>query len=183
MIVTDERALRVACAPVTSVSEGGVVARRLTDTLARVNKKATKAYRRVSGKNQDLVMGVGLSAPQIGVAKQVCLVRLTPEGRPWVLMNPVIVGKSEATVSFTEGCLSFPGVRVKTERHLWVDVDTLNLGRVTFGPKDCDVKGDNLLLSIAVQHEIAHLHGLLLFDFEEEALRLNGSPWDKIAAA
>ena len=57
--------------------------------------------------------GVGLAAPQIGVAKRVAVVDITfkkdPEAR-LVLVNPEIV-KTEGKQSGNEGCLSLPEFR------------------------------------------------------------------------
>lgn len=162
MIVTDEASLRVPSEPVADVHEGGEVARRLTYALRKNNKKAAKDAKR--GKSDTTTLGVGLAAPQIGVHKQVCC--LLVNDVPVVLMNPVITEKSEETIEFTEGCLSFPGEQVKTTRHVWVTVETLNHpSPVTFGPRLGFPTDSSVLLSVAAQHEIAHLQGLTFHDF------------------
>jgi len=162
-IVTDETLLRRKCDPVRNVREGGEVARKLQDALRQVNKRALNKFRKSGGKSE-LVQGIGLSAPQIGIHKQVCLLMVNE--RPIVLMNPVIIGQSHDMIQFDEGCLSFPGVKVTTRRHLWVIVDTLNTGMMTFGPTDpLGLNKTSLLLSVAAQHEIAHLSGQLMQDF------------------
>src|SRR4051812_40435210 len=70
--------------------------------------------------------GVGLAAPQIGQAKRVILVRAgaTPGAiAPSAFMiNPVIVKRSDETDVGDEGCLSYPGVTARVERHDWVEV-------------------------------------------------------------
>ena len=168
MIVTDEAQLRQVCTPVRDVREGGVIARKLTAALERINKKNLKAYRKNNGKHQ-LTRGIGLSAPQIGIAKHVAIVRVGAV--PLILMNPVVVDASTNKISFTEGCLSFPGVEVETWRHIWVKVkclnhpDILTLGPTT--PVEWD-DGTLLLKSVAAQHEIGHLFGLLMEDFTRQ---------------
>ena len=60
--------------------------------------------------------GVGLAAPQVGVAERLMLV--CPSGEPGteqVLVNPRIVAASGAQVG-EEGCLSFPGIYGRVER-------------------------------------------------------------------
>ena len=58
--------------------------------------------------------GVGLAAPQIGVALKVVVIHI-PEGEPIALVNPQIVKVSgERTVD--EGCLSVPGFRGEITR-------------------------------------------------------------------
>lgn len=158
MIVTDEAQLRLPCEPVKSVAEGGEVARKLSSVLERINKKAKKRHLKTEGKNE-LVLGIGLAANQIGIQKRVCVVKT--KTLPWVLMNPVIVAASEEKILFKEGCLSFPGLSVETERHTWIEVDTLNHGRLSFG---MELSLDSLLLSVAMQHEIDHLNSISIKD-------------------
>jgi peptide deformylase len=162
VIVTNAADLRRPSEPVKDISEGGEVARRLTYALRKHNKKATKDSRK--GKSETTTIGVGLAAPQIGVHKQVCCLLINDV--PLVLMNPVITEKSEGTIEFTEGCLSFPGEQAKTTRHVWVTVQTLNhRAPITFGPRFGFASDSSVLLSVAAQHEIAHLHGLTFHDF------------------
>jgi peptide deformylase len=164
MIVTDEQLLRRPCEPVKDVSEGGAVARKLWAALERHNKHAMKVHKRTGGK-ASTVIGVGLAAPQIGILKQVAVIKVG--GLPLVLMNPEVVEASASKVPYTEGCLSFPGVEVETERHIWVKVKCLNLPGVhTFGPTTPEGWQNNTLLlrSIAVQHEIDHLRAVLFTD-------------------
>ena len=168
MIVTDETLLRRPCAPVADVREGGAVARKLGAVLDRLNKSALKDWRRRHGKGPDAVMGVGLAANQIGVLKQVAVVRVG--GRRVVLMNPAVVDASSETVPFVEGCLSYPGARFDTRRHVWVTVRCLNLPEpVTFGPPSlAEWDETSLLTSVVVQHEVAHLMGLTPGDFGDD---------------
>lgn len=160
MIVTDEAALRIPSVLVKDVHEGGEVARKLTYAIQKHNKKALKDSRK--GKSNTTTIGVGLAAPQIGIHKRVVVVLVN--GVPLVLMNPVITRKSDETVPFTEGCLSFPGEEVQTVRHAWVEVEALNHPRpLVFG--DTLVPTDaGLLRAVAVQHELDHLDGILFKD-------------------
>jgi peptide deformylase len=168
VIVTDEAALRLPSEPVKDLSEGGEVARKLTYALRKHNTKAAKDAKR--GKTTETVMGVGLAAPQIGIHKRVVVLML--DGVPTVLMNPAIVAWSPETIPFTEGCLSFPGVRVETTRHLWVMVEAMNHREpLVFGPKGGDWSDAAVLKSVVAQHEIAHLDGQLFTDFARKDSR------------
>jgi peptide deformylase len=69
--------------------------------------------------------GIGLSAPQIGILYQVCV--LSVNKLELVLVNPQIVQHSEVKISVTEACLSLPGVKVQTSRYMWVEVSADNL--------------------------------------------------------
>ena len=100
--------------------------------------------------------GVGLAAPQIGVSKQVFVVK---DGHHYyAFMNPEIVERSEETITTKEGCLSFPG--------LWIDVERSRKIKVEALTED----GDRMLLeaegtgAVVFQHEIDHLFGNLFID-------------------
>jgi peptide deformylase len=101
--------------------------------------------------------GVGLAAPQIGIAKRIAVVDVTfkeePEAR-LVLINPEIVNK-EGRQRGTEGCLSIPEFREEVTRPQ----------RVTVRAQDVDGRfyehtGEDLLARAFV-HETDHLNGKL----------------------
>ena len=104
--------------------------------------------------------GVGLAANQVGVPKRVCVIDLgekEDKGTLLVLINPVIVEK-EGAVEEKEGCLSIPGYSTVIKRAEKVYVKGL-----TREGKPLDIEGSGLLAR-ALQHEIDHLDGLLIFD-------------------
>jgi peptide deformylase len=103
--------------------------------------------------------GIGLAAPQIGVAKRVVVVSLEEKNfSRLALINPVIVHLSDGTDVMEEGCLSVPGVNADVERPLEAVVrgNTKN-GRMV----EISAKG---LLARVLQHEIDHLDGILFID-------------------
>jgi peptide deformylase len=163
-IVTDLAALRQKCEPARTVAEGLEVARRLTAALTRFNKRAGKA----AARGQSLPKAIGLAAPQIGVNKRVAVVCIAGK---LTLVNPRIVRCSPVRVPFKESCLSLPGVQADTFRHVWVEVACDNWdGSKLFGPLVPEQWNDPrfLLTSVCVQHECAHLAGLLCTDFGAE---------------
>jgi peptide deformylase len=101
--------------------------------------------------------GVGLAAPQIGIAKRIAVVDVTFKDDPrakLVLINPEIVNK-EGRQRGTEGCLSIPEFREEVTRPQ----------RVTVRAQDIDGKfyehtGEDLLARAFV-HETDHLNGKL----------------------
>jgi len=104
--------------------------------------------------------GVGLAAPQVGILKRMVVIDCAPkdEGpRLMKIVNPEIVAR-EGEVFEEEGCLSVPGYYAKVSRS----------ARVTVRHQDVDGKTVELeadgLLSIAFQHEIDHLDGILFVD-------------------
>lgn len=109
--------------------------------------------------------GVGLAAPQVGLNKQIVVVDVG-EG-PVALANPRILRKWGSAV-MEEGCLSLPGIYVKVKRAKKVKVAGLN----EKNEKVVIVAAD--FLARALQHEIDHLRGRLIFDYANlfEKLRL-----------
>ena len=98
--------------------------------------------------------GVGIAANQIGIQKSVCLVNID---KPIVLINPKIV-KAYGQTHFAEGCLSFPGEVILTERFTSVTVIADN------HEEPLNFNEENLLECVCVQHEIDHLNGVTMFD-------------------
>jgi len=109
---------------------------------------------------------IGLACNQIGITNaRVCVVNVK---EPLYFINPEIVDKDEE-IYFVESCLSFPGKSVKTKRHkqITIKADNLNEGGQVFCPSnDNDHLG--LLEVVAIQHEVAHLNGETMYDYEVE---------------
>jgi peptide deformylase len=103
--------------------------------------------------------GVGLAAPQIGLAMRLAVIDTKPEGkpRPLVLINPEIVEK-EGEVEEEEGCLSIPGLYARVKRYRRVKAKALNQHGIPI-----EITGEGLLAR-ALQHEIDHLNGKLFID-------------------
>lgn len=95
----------------------------------------------------------GLAAPQIGVHKKVIVVRTGNSFFPMV--NPVIIKKSGRKFVNNEGCLSLEGSRnVERFPTILVSYTDRNGKRTT--------KTYNGLMSVIIQHEVDHLHGVLI---------------------
>ena len=103
--------------------------------------------------------GIGLAAPQVGINLRVIVIKLN-DGQFQPMINPVITWYSEKRVSFEEGCLSIPGHYTEIFRPGKINV------------KFMDINGKyrkwklNGLESRVVQHEIDHLNGVLMTDYE-----------------
>ncbi|MBA2275794.1 MAG: peptide deformylase [Chloroflexi bacterium] len=100
--------------------------------------------------------GVGLAAPQLGVALQACVVEV--EGQLHELVNPRII-RGTGDDHDLEGCLSLPGyVAYITRREkVWVVAQNRHGRKIK-------VAGAGLL-SRAMQHELDHLAGKLYIDY------------------
>ena len=101
--------------------------------------------------------GVGLAAPQIGIAKRIAVIDLSVSedaNQKIVLINPEIIHRS-GTQTSEEGCLSIPGFREQVTRANKVSVRAQNLKGESF-----EMTGEELLAR-AFAHEIDHLNGRL----------------------
>lgn len=107
--------------------------------------------------------GVGLAAPQVGVLSRVFVMDCTKdpdaERMPIVMVDPEIIGQSEALSTYEEGCLSIPDqyaevTRPAEVRMRWTGLD----GRI----HERDFDG---LWATCAQHEHDHLDGRLFIDF------------------
>jgi len=107
--------------------------------------------------------GVGIAAPQVGVAIRACVVDVDKKSR-YDLINPVITWR-EGSVVDNEGCLSCPDLFGDVERAEKVRVEYLN----RFGKKKTlDADG---LLARCIQHELDHLDGKLFIDIAQNITR------------
>ena len=119
--------------------------------------------------------GVGLAAPQIGIALQVAVIEDKPEymrdataevlkereRKPvpfHVIINPKITLHKGAQREFFEGCLSLAGFTAVVERAAKVKVECLDHRGE---PKVIEASG---WYARILQHEIDHLHGSLYID-------------------
>src|ERR1700692_3448153 len=101
--------------------------------------------------------GVGLAAPQIGIAKRIAVIDLSVAEDPQqkiVLINPEVLRKEEFQTA-EEGCLSLPGFREQVTRPKSVTVRAQNAKGEWF-----EMNGEELLAR-AFCHEIDHLNGRL----------------------
>jgi peptide deformylase len=101
--------------------------------------------------------GVGLAAPQIGIAKRIAVIDVTFKEKPdakLVLINPEIIGR-EGKQNGQEGCLSLPDFRENVSRANVVTVRAQDVEGNWF-----EKSGDDLLAR-AFCHEIDHLNGRL----------------------
>ena len=116
--------------------------------------------------------GVGLAAQQVGDTVAVCVieapaeydtdekgVRFNPDVKmPLVLINPEIIEASKETEVRDEGCLSFPDIYAPVRRPM-----EINLGFMDLNGKPQNLRLKRFIARV-VQHEMDHLHGVLLVD-------------------
>lgn len=143
MIITNnESLLRVVCEPVLP-EEVGPLVEKLEQELA---------YAAKMGRG-----GIGLAAPQIGIAKDIAIVRLDKtKGLSFNLVNCKIAAGYDPVIYRQEGCLSFPGRVEDTTRFQEIHISD-NL----VYPHSFVSTG---LLAVVCQHEIDHLTQKLFMD-------------------
>lgn len=136
MIITDQSLLRTPCVDV------------LPDEVFALKEKLEQELKSSNA-------GIGLAAPQIGIYKKMAIVRIA--GTPNVdLINCRIDKGYDEIVVEEEGCLSFRDLWVKTRRYREIYIVENMHYR-----KSMILTG---MLSIAAQHELDHLQGILLPD-------------------
>jgi peptide deformylase len=135
--------LKVKAQPVAAVDDE---IRRLMDDMVETMHEAP---------------GIGLAAPQVGVAKRVIVVDVARDGeepRPYRMANPEIVWQSAELAVYNEGCLSLPEHYADVERAAEAKIRYLDHeGK----QQEIHARG---LLATCLQHEIDHLEGVLFVD-------------------
>lgn len=135
--------LRKACEPV----------RHFDQNLQNLIKDLTQTMKRQPH-------GIGIAAPQIGIAKQVALVDVSarvPGAQLRVLINPKVLELREEKAS-REGCMSVPDYMANLKRyeriHLaWQDEKGVHQEDIFTG-----------IEAVCIQHEVDHLNGILFID-------------------
>ena len=105
--------------------------------------------------------GIGLAATQVDIHERILVMDLSEERNdPKIFINPEFkILNDKSLFSFTEGCLSVPGVTEEITRPdniylSWQDTDGIF--------HEAEPSG---LLTVCIQHEIDHLEGKLMVDY------------------
>ncbi len=110
--------------------------------------------------------GVGLAAPQMGIAKRLVIVASRPTTRypyaplmlPTVMVNPSFAPVSEQQEKDWEGCLSIPGIRALVPRYTDIAIRYTDSNGQTI---DQTLSG---FVARVFQHEVDHLDGFVYLD-------------------
>jgi peptide deformylase len=108
-----------------------------------------------------LAPGIGLAAPQVGVARRVIVLDIAAKDEkpaPLKMVNPEIVWRSDETVTAEEGCLSVPEQYAEVKRPAKIRVRYLDHENEI---RELEAEG---LLATCIQHEMDHLEGVLFID-------------------
>ena len=105
--------------------------------------------------------GIGLAASQVDIHERIIVMDVSEErNEPMVFINPEFkIIDNKSLLSFTEGCLSVPGVSEEIARPdniylTWQDIKGVK--------HELNPSG---LLTVCIQHEIDHLEGKLMVDY------------------
>jgi len=161
-LAEDDLRLREVCAPLSRRDlhlkrQQAEIDELLDFVYGKVNKRVPGSVRDRSRPGT-----VGLSANQVGIMKQICVVDLSIGRRGYydlhVLVNPRIVWRSKTSVERIESCVNFTTIWGKTRRSQTVKVEAW------------DRSGNEISLKLTgwsaalLQHEIDHLNGRLFID-------------------
>ncbi len=143
IIVAPDPRLKVKCKPVARVD--AKVARLMDDMLETMY----------------VAPGIGLAAPQVGVAQRVIVLDIAKGEEPPApikMANPELVWVSDEDAIFNEGCLSLP-------EH-YADVVRPRAIRVRYLDYENEIReiAAEDLLATCIQHEMDHLDGILFVD-------------------
>ena len=139
------KSLRKPCIPVEKGEDISQIMRDLKDTLYSLVGK-----------------GYALAANQLGYNRKIALIRIPLNNEhtkfnEYFIINPKITFK-ERKILFTEGCLSFPGLSIQTDRYVFITIEYLDekMEQHTSLAQDLE--------SFILQHEIDHLKGRTILD-------------------
>ncbi len=143
IIVAPDPRLKVKCKPVAKVD---AKVDRLMDNMLETMYAAP---------------GIGLAAPQVGIAQRVIVIDAAREGEkpaPLKMANPELTWVSDEDAVFNEGCLSLPEHYADVVRPKAIKVRFLDHENEI---REIDAEG---MLATCIQHEMDHLDGILFVD-------------------
>ncbi|MEC7389725.1 MAG: peptide deformylase [Pseudomonadota bacterium] len=104
--------------------------------------------------------GIGLAATQVDIHLRIVVIDISEDySSPTIFINPEMKITDETPKSYTEGCLSIPGIQEPVERPTEVLVNAFDQEGNSFEQKYTG------LMATCIQHEIDHLNGKLFIDY------------------
>jgi len=136
------------------------ILRSKTKKVVKFDERLRKLLHRMDKAVGSQKHGIGIAAPQIGVARSVAIVDVSARvksAKKLYLVNPTILDYKEECSS-REGCMSIPDYTAHLKRYHKVHVQWQNEYGVYFE------KYAEGIEAICFQHEIDHLNGVLFID-------------------
>ena len=103
--------------------------------------------------------GIGLAANQVGIDSRIIIVKFNETYN--IMINPIILTKNKKIKS-DENCLSIPNKFIRVPRYNNIEVEYID------EKLEKKVRNFSNLAAKCVQHEIDHLNGITLQNYEDE---------------
>ena len=148
--------------------DASVLRKKSSDVPASIDKESRAAIQMLIDSFLSHDDALGLAAPQIGINKRIIAFRIKGFGgkgkvKPEdfeLLVNPRITQARGEKVTMAEGCLSCPEIQVEVSRFPEIKVRALNSQGEKISKRYLDY------VARIIQHEIDHLDGKLIVDYE-----------------
>ncbi|MGV8057221.1 MAG: peptide deformylase [Smithellaceae bacterium] len=145
-----------------------VLRKKSSEVPTPLDKEGRSAVQTIVNAFLDRDDASGLAAPQIGITKRIIVFRNKGFGEKGkvkpdefeVLINPRITQTRGEKVTMAEGCLSCPEIQVEVSRFPEIKIRALNDKGEKISKRYMDY------VARVVQHEIDHLDGKLIVDYE-----------------
>lgn len=130
----------------------------IAEPVERVDDEVVAVWRRMCAAMYAMP-GVGLAAPQLGIAKRLAVVDCSDgNGDAILLANPELIETSSETSDWDEASPNLPGVHARVTRPAMAQVRYLDAGGAQ------TTRWFEGLWATSVQHQIDHLDGKLFID-------------------
>ena len=145
-----------------------VLRKKSSEISSPLDKEARTAIQTLIDSFLDRDDASGLAAPQIGINARIIVFRNKGFGEKGkvkpadfdVLVNPRITQARGEKVTMAEGCLSCPEIQVEISRFPEIKIRALNAKGEKISKRYLDY------VARVIQHEIDHLDGKLIVDYE-----------------
>jgi peptide deformylase len=145
-----------------------VLRKKSSEISSPLDKEARTAIQTLIDSFLDRDDASGLAAPQIGINARIIVFRNKGFGEKGkvkpadfdILVNPRITQARGEKVTMAEGCLSCPEIQVEISRFPEIKIRALNAKGEKISKRYLDY------VARVIQHEIDHLDGKLIVDYE-----------------
>lgn len=150
-MLTNTDNLSIVLYPHPTLRKPTILIESIDDNIVQIAHKMLDIMRQAPG--------IGLAAPQVGLPLRMFVANTTGEIKDdLVYINPVLTNPTTDSVTFEEGCLSFPGIYAHIMRPTGITITALDLNGNEF------TQSSNDILARIWQHETDHLNATLFID-------------------
>ena len=134
------------------------ILRKKTQTIKKIDENILDLAQQMI-QTMEKANGIGLAANQVGKDLKMFVLPKDLLSKQ-IFINPEILKLSKKTKIMEEGCLSLPGLEKLVKRSTSLKIKALDENNKEFKLK---IKG---IPARVIQHEIDHLNGILITDYE-----------------